>query len=333
MLRVAVLNAYTLPLMPGLATLRVQAFLAALDRGGFRLGRDLELEIVDAGSAAEAAAAARRFADDGVDLIHAYGTPNAVTVARATRTIPLVYYGAHPEGIGVDELAGDNVTGDEIRIPLTSSYKSFRFLARFLPQLRVVWVAFYEGSAFVPPRIRELHRQAAERSGRRGWLAGPDGVGFRTLGGLAYILGAEYRELVYTSTAELERALAEIDPREAVLMLYNEPYYPRGTLGLFLRVCEREGIPLVWNNNAVIAAYGGLAGISADFVALGREAGRRAAAILAGTPPRQVPRGVHRDRYAWLNLDTAEHLGLRMDTDVLTFFDRHFRGHPGAICM
>jgi putative ABC transport system substrate-binding protein len=334
MRRVAILNAYTLPRVPGRETLRMQAFVGALAAAGWQEGRDVTYELVDAESAAQARAAARRFARGGYDLIHSFGTPITVAVARATKTVPIVYYGAHPEGIGEAECGAPNVTGQAIRIPFTSSYKRFRFLRSFVPRARVVWIAFYEGSLFVPAPMRRRHREARRRAGRRVWLrGGVDPVGFRTHAALAYVIGVEYRELVYSDTQELARALEEIDPAAGALVLYNEPFYSLGAIETVLETCDRRAIPLIWNNNPQVAALGGLAGIGADFVELGRVAGEMAAAILAGARPSGVPRRVHDRRVAWVNLDTADHLGLLLDQKLLSSFDRCFRGRPGAVCM
>ncbi|HEX9944969.1 MAG TPA: ABC transporter substrate binding protein [Thermoanaerobaculia bacterium] len=334
MRRIGVVNAYTLPKTPGRQTLRMRAFVDALAANGWREGREVAIDLVDAESDAEARSAARRFADERVDLIHSFGTPVTVAVAETTSEIPIVYYGAHPEGIGDAACSAPNVTGQVIRIPFTSSYKSFRFLRRMVPRARVVWVAFYEGTMFVPPAMRAAHRAARERAGRRVWIPGSsEEVGFRTHAALAYIVGVEYRELVYSDTAELAAALEEIDPADGVLMLYNEPFYSSGATDLFLEVCRRRDIPLIWNNNPQVAALGGLCGIGADFVELGRVSGELAAAVLAGARPSDLPRRVHDRRMAWINLDTAERLGLHLESDVLNYFDRHIRGCPGDPCM
>lgn len=340
MRRVGIVNAYTLPRTPGRETLRMRAFVDALAAAGWREGRsagghrEIKIDLVDAESAAEARAAARRFVAEGVDVLHTFGTPVTVAAAETTSEIPIVYYGAHPEGIGDAACSAPNVTGQIIKVPFTSSYKSFRLLRGLVPRARVVWVPFYEGTMFVPPAMREAHRAARERAGRRVWLRGEaDPVGFRTHAALAYVIGVEYRELVYSDTPELALALEEIDPANGVLMLYNEPFYSPGATDLFLEVAARRGIPLVWNNNPQIAAMGGFCGIGADFVELGRVAGETAAAILAGARPRDIPRRVHDRRIAWINLDTAERLGLLPTDDVLRYFDRHIRGCPGDPCL
>jgi len=326
-----VLSYYSLPRQPGRETPHVRAFVAALAADGWREGQDFTLAVWDVESEEEAAATARRVAASGVDLIHACGTALSVAAARATRRIPIVYYGSHPGGVGRQELAADNVTGQEIHIPLTSSYKGFRFLPRLVPRMRKVWVPFFERSIFVSRHARALHRAARERKGRPVWLSGEaPRIGFPHLAGLAYVIGVEYRELVYTASAEIAPALAGIDPADGLLMLFQEPFYPPGAVEQLLAAAAEHRLPLVWNNNPPAAALGALAGVGVDFVAMGRAAGQAAARILAGTAPRDLPRSVHKSCVAWINLDTAETLGLSPDMDVLKFFNRKIRHCSGS---
>lgn len=334
MRRVGIVNPYTLPRMPGRETLRMRAFVEALAAAGWREGHEVGIDLVDVTSDAEVRSTVRRFAAEGVDVIHSFGTPITMAVAETTSEIPIVYYGAHPEGIGDETCSAPNVTGQVVKVPFTANYKSFRLLRSLVPRARVVWVPFYEGTKFVTPAMREAHRAARERCGRRVWLRGDrDPVGFRTHAALTYVVGVEYRELVYSDTPELAAALTEIDPADGVLMLYNEPFSAPGSADLFLGFAEERRIPLIWNNNPQIAAMGGFCGIGSDFVHLGRVAGGMAAAILGGTPPRAIPRRLDESRIGWINLDTAERLGLQLAEAVLKFFDRHVRGCPGDPCM
>jgi ABC-type uncharacterized transport system substrate-binding protein len=334
MRKIGVLNSYSFPRYPGRQTRRIQGFLEGLAFGGWLEGRDFELRLADSESQAEAQDWARRFVDEGVDLIHGFGTGNTLPAIQATTEIPIVYYGSHPEGLGLEACAARNVTGEELHIPFTSSYKKFRFLRRLLPRVRVVWVPFYERTMFVSEELRGLYREAYEDAGRPVWFSGDaPQLCFRSIAGLCYIAGVEYRETVYSDTAELVRALEEVDPRDGVLMPYNEPFTSPGAPDAILRFCLERDVPIVWNNNPQVAALGGLCGIGADFAAMGREAGRRAAAILDGMKPWELPRGHHTGQIAWINLDTARRLELDPGPEVLACFDRHLTGRSDETYM
>jgi putative ABC transport system substrate-binding protein len=324
MLRIGILNSY---LTPGLAAhemARLTAFKEAFEARGMVEGRNFELDVVSSDHRPTIEGAARQFADDGVDLIHAIGTPNGVAASEATSEIPIVYYGAHPEGIGNQACSSPNVTGQIVALPFTYNYKRFRFLRSFLPNVRIVWSPFFEGTVFIREEMHALHRAVAEREGRRRWLHGEsEPVGFASLAGLAYVIGVEYREFLYSDAEELGRALEEVDPSDGVLVPYNESFYCSGALHLILRLCGERRIPLIWNNNPYVVALGGLSGIGVDFEVQGRECGRKAAAILLdGASPSEISRDYVERQIAWVNVDTARKQGLTLSRDVLAAFDR-----------
>jgi putative tryptophan/tyrosine transport system substrate-binding protein len=333
--RVGMLSSYNIP--PGKAareSMRVQGFLQALAANGWIEGHDFELILLDIEERPAMHAAARALVEEGVDLLQAFGTPNGVAAAELTSEVPIIYVGAHPEGIGERTLGAPNVTGKVLGLPFTASYKNFRFIRRFLPQVKTVWTVFFEDTVFVQPEMRELHRAARDRAGRRVWLSSLDGpTGFRTLAGLGNIVGVEYRELVFADPEELDRGLQEIDPKTGALMNYNELLHCPGALDVLLARSAEMGIPTIFNNNAQAVALGILAGFAADWAKLGRQSGEIAARILGGAHPRDFPREVHMEQVAWLNLDTARRLGLEFDPEVLGYFDLPITGKVDTLCM
>ncbi len=332
---VALLNSYNIPPgKPGRESMRVQGFLEALAARGWVEERDFDFTLLDIEERPAMEAAVRKLVADGVDLIHAYGTPNGVAAAEATSEVPILYCGAHPEGIAEITLGAPNVTGKVFALPFTSSYKNFRFLRRFLPHVETVWTVFFEETVFVRPEMRELHRAARDRAGKRVWLSGKEGpVGFRTLAGLGDIVGIEYKELLFSDPDELARGMEEIDPRTGAFMNYNELLHCPGAFETVLKKSAERGIPTIFNNNAQSVAEGLLAGFAADWVKLAHQSGDMAARILDGAQPRDFPREIHADQVAWLNLDTAKHLGLEFDDEVLRYFDLPITGKVDTLCM
>jgi ABC-type uncharacterized transport system substrate-binding protein len=333
--RIALLNSYNIPAgSSGRQSLRVQGFLGALAAQGWIEGRDFDFDLLDIEERPAMRAEVGRVVAEGVDLIHAFGAPNGMIAAAATSEVPIIYCGAHPEGLGEAELGAANVTGRILALPFTSSYKNFRFLRRLLPRARSVCTAFFEDTLYVPEPMRELHRAACRQAGRRVWLSARDGqVGYRTLAGLGEIIGVEYRELVFAEAGELAAAIADLDPATCVFMNYNELLHCPGACDVVLDAAAAMRLPAIFNNNAQAVSLGFLAGIAADWARLGREAGEIAARILGGTPPAAIPRQLHDDQVAWLNLDTAHRLGLDPGPEVLSYFDRVVTGTVDALCM
>lgn len=336
MRRIAVLNSYNvLPGIRGRETRRVQNFITALSRNGYEEGRDYELVMLDIEERPAMHAAVRELIDEGVDLIHAIGTPNAFAAASATSTVPIVYYGAHPEGIAHETLGAENCTGRIMALPFTANYKNFRFVRRFLPHIETVHAVFFADTVFVRPEMRELHDAARARAGRRIWLSGKDNapVGFRTLAGLGYIVGVEYKELIFSDADELEKAIEEIDPATGMLMTYNELMHCPGGLETVVRKTSEMNLSMIFNNNAQVVARGLLAGIAADWALCGTQAGETAARILDGMRPHDIPRELHPNQVSWINLDTAKRLGVQLDDSLLSYFDRRVVGHVTDLCM
>jgi ABC-type uncharacterized transport system substrate-binding protein len=334
-LRVALLNSYNIP--PGSSgreSMRVQNFLGALAENGWIEGRDFDFVLLDIEERPAMREAVRRLVDEGVDLIHSLGAPNSMIAAEATSEVPIVYCGAHPEGLGEATLGAENVTGKILALPFTSSYKNFRFLRQLLPQVRTFCTAFFEDTLYVPETMKQIHAAARDRAGRRVWLSSKEGpVGYRTLDGLGVIIGVGYKELVFATADELSQAIDDLDPETSVFMNYNELLHCPGACDVVLRKSEAMNLPTIFNNNAQAVTLGFLAGIAADWAKLGRQSGETAAKILAGAHPRDFPREVHADQVAWVNLDVARRLGLDLSPAVLGYFDRTVTGRVDTLCM
>lgn len=325
MVTIGILNSYNIPGLPGRKTGRVRSFLKGLAQAGLEEGREFQVQLVDTDDLYTVADESARMVASGVSLIHAIGTINAVAAARATSDVPVVYYGAHPEGRGDAECAAPNVTGLVLQLPLTRTASSFQIVRKLVPNASVVYSPFLRGTVFVSERTNAIHRAA--RAEGEFWLSSRKSPpGFESLARIAEEVGLEYRELLYGDLAELAEALKEIDPGNGILMPFNESFFGAGVPELFLNTSLERRIPLIWNNNAYLAGLGALAGIGADFDAAGLRCGEIAAAILQGRRPAEIPRARFDVQLAWINLDTADLLGLEPSPVVLQAFDRQLRG-------
>lgn len=321
--QVLLLNSYTLTHRRPEEQVRVQAFFTGLEEAGWHRGDNVVVEILDSNDLE--ALERQMTAALGLqrpDLIHAVGTPNAILAVQCGGGIPVVYYGAHPEGVGVTELGLDHVRGVRLTLPFTSNYKSYRFLRRLLPKVRRVWVPFYEGTVFCPRHMKQLHRDFRCKYPGSQWIAGDsEWVGYRTLAGLHYIIGLEYRELVYRDVADLKAALFKIDPERALLMPYNDSVYCAGAPSLLTSFAAAANLPLIWNNNPEATRIGALAAIAGCFREAGALCGRQAAHILATGSTAGIESVVSSRSFASFNLGRAAALGLEVGHDVLSYFD------------
>lgn len=321
--RVLVLNSYTLTSRCAEDQVRIRSFFDGLELGGYRAGDNAEVDIVDSNSLSELETQTRKATKRGLDVIHAVGTPNAIVAAECGDGVPVVYYGAHPEGAGEAACRRAGVSGMVLTLPFTQNYKHFRFIRKLFPELKRVWVPFYEGTVFCQPDMKSIHH-VYRRSGKSPWISGSDQlIGYRSLANLCYIIGVEYREFVYRDREDLLWGLARIDGSGGtdVLMPYNDSVYCEGAPAALVAFSVERKIPLFWNNNTEATQIGAVAAISGCFREAGVETGKITAAILNGANPRSVGLLTSSKTYSSLNITRARALGLEPPADVVACFD------------
>jgi len=321
--RILILNSYTLTSKRAEDQVRIRSFFEGLDLAGYKPDHNVDIQIVDSNSIAELETETRNAAHAGLDVIHAVGTPNAIVAAECGNGVPVVYYGAHPEGAGEAKCRDAGVSGMVLTLPFTQNYKHFRFIRKVFPKLKRVWVPFYESTVFCRQEMKQLHRDRRS-AGKSPWIAGSEpSIGYRSLANLCYIIGIDYSEFVYRDSEDLLWGLDQIDnvAGEDVLMPYNDSVYCKDapvTLGNF---SIDRNFPLFWNNNTEATQIGAVAAISGCFREAGIETGKMAAAILNGTNPRSIGLLRSSKTYSSLNMVRAHALGLEPAADIVDQFD------------
>ncbi len=320
--RVLILNSYSLTDRPAEHQVRVQSFLDGLTAYGYRQYDNLQVEIIDSNDLEQLESSAIEALGRSPDLIHAVGTPNAIIASRISDDLPIVYYGAHPEGAGEASCRKANIAGVVLTLPLATNYKTFRFLRTLLPQVRRVYVPFFEGTVFCQPAMKAKHVEFRSARSRSPWVSGgSDYVGYRSLAGLCYVVGVDYRELVYRDLDDLRHSLTYVDPARSMIMPHNDSVYCRDAPQLLTQFALDAKIPLVWNNNPEATRIGALAAFAGCFRQAGLVAGRQAAAILRGATARDIGLCPSTEQHASINLDRARALGLSVADDLLGAFD------------
>src|SRR5262249_7195285 len=146
--RILILNSYTLTSRSAVDQVRLRAFFEGLEQGGYKRGQNVDFDIVDSNSLHELEARTREAVRRPIDVIQGVGTPNAIVAIECGGGVPVVYYGAHPEGAGEAACKRDGVVGLRLTLPLTQSYKRFRLIKALFPNARRLWVPFYEETVF-----------------------------------------------------------------------------------------------------------------------------------------------------------------------------------------
>jgi len=245
-------------------------------------------------------AAAARLVGARVDVIWAIGPEAAIAAARATKTVPIVFWGVPfpvEQGL-IDSFArpGRNVTG----------------------------VAWYAGPG-VDAKQLEILREIAPHAKRLAYLVVPRAGASVGGGKVAYppdfgsaaaSLGFDMREYPIATGADLEPAFAAILAWKAQALV---------VAGTILTVRERKRIVDFANRNRLPSAFrgreftdvGGLAAYSSVTAPALERCAELIDRILRGARPADLPVDIPRDYELTLNLKTAKTLGLEIPQPLL----------------
>lgn len=300
---------------------RIKYFFEGLKTQGFEEGKNLEAEIIDSNDLSFLEAALSKKRVFPVELIHAVGTPNAALAAQFTSRIPVVYYGAHPEGVGAEECQQNNSCGVILNLPFTAHYKNFRFIKQLIPGLENIYVPFYEKTIFCHAAMKSRYRIYKKQHPHCWVPMDSEYIGYKSIAGLSYIIGIRYYEFLYADLDELHRILDQVSPVNTLLMPYNDNFYCKSAPELLLEFSYRKEIPLLWNNNPEATQFGALAAIAGCFKQSGIISGEMAGRILKGASAAAEGYRDSTKSYSSINLKLAQSLGLQLSEVVLDKFD------------
>ena len=278
----------------------LQGIFEGLREEGYLDGLNVRLWVVNAtGDRDRATAAAREFQKQGAQLLITLGTvPTLVglDITRASR-LPLVYSGVGTlAATGLEwapKGAERRFTGTSIEVPV-------------IEQLEVLRLAF--------PRI--------ERLGILFCKTTPEAVATGTdMATAAQKVGLKVLEAMVSGDhpSLLERALSDLlDSGTEALFLPTDPVLasPKN----LQMICERTSkarVPVMVPFESSVN-HGAFMSFHADFVEVGRQAGRQAAQILSGVAPRLVPPETPKVKRLTLNLRVAQKLEIPLSRHLLS---------------
>lgn len=275
---------------------------------GWTVGENLEAQFFSsAGREDGLAALAERVVEEGVDVIWVAGPEAALAAARATKTIPIAFYGVgYPVEQGlVDSLAkpGRNVTG-------ITTFAGGE------------WIKNLENLREIAPRLRRLARIRVETVARD--IHGREfAIRDGPMDAAAPGMGFEIRKFSVSAPEDLDGAFAAIDG-----------WRPEGLMCDFTAMTfrERQRIIDFANRNGLPSLFGALPYVR-DGGLMSYGASRRWMAvhsftfvdrILRGARPADLP--VERPtRFEFLiNMKTARALGLAVPQSLLLRADKVF---------
>jgi len=258
-----------------------KGFKAALAEEGFIEGKNVTFDRQNAqGDQSNCAIIAQKFNEDKVDLVHAISTPNAQAQVKVSKTIPIVFSSVtDPVKTGIAPKmgkTGTNVTGVSDRWPITLQCNMYQNL---VPHVKKWGTIYNPGDVNVTFHIKEM-KEAIE------------GMGLKLV------------EAHVSSSAEVMQAAQSLVGRVDAIHITSDNTCVSAFESI-VKICNANNIPLFAGDRdstprGAIAAYG------PDYFLVGYTAGKKAARILKGENPGDIPAGLASEYSLWVSLKNAK---------------------------
>ena len=247
-----------------------QGFEKALRSTGFKEGVNIVYDRQNAqGDMASARAIAQKFVDDKVDLIHSIATSTTQAVVTATTDIPVVFSsitdpidaGIVPKDSAPGKKTGTNVTGVSDRWPVSLQMEIY---SQFIPHAKRWGTIYNAAEANSVVHIKEM-RAAAKK------------------------LGLTLVEAVIGNRSEVSHAALELAGKVQVIVISSDNT-AISEFKTIANICNKHRIPL-FAGDVDSVARGATASYGLNYFLVGYAAGKKAALVLKGVKPGDIPWG------------------------------------------
>lgn len=276
---------------PSLNTIR-ETLIDELAAMGFVDGENITIDYQNAqGDQSNLKTICQKFANHNYDLIIAIATPSAQAAAGETEEIPVLFSACtDPIGTGlVDNLEkpGKNVTGTSDAV---SAEQIMELALRITPEIKKIGALYNSSETNSVSVINDLKAYAARNK--------------MTVIEATVTNSSEVQQAVQSLVEKVDAIFSPIDNTVAEAM------------PLVTQVTRKAKIPMYVGADSMVED-GGLATYGINYVTLGRETARMAAEILKGKKAGDLPVKMFDDFEIYLNLETAEAIGLTIPDEVL----------------
>jgi len=261
---------------------------------GYRENRDFVIGVrFTEGNIAALPQAARELVKQGVDILFTNNPAPAKAAQQATKSIPIVFYGAgDPIGLGLIKSfshPGGNMTGvTDLDLELDS--KRLEIFKEMILGLTRVLFPYDKADAFSVTQAN-VFRDSARRL-KITLIEKP-------------ILHPDEAKAIFDDLKRTE-VHGIMVPRS---LSFNIP-------GLAVEITAQKRIPTMFFGPWYVD-QGGIASYGPDFYKSGRQASRLVDKILKGTDPREIPVEVNNDIEFVVNLKVATALGIKITPEAL----------------
>jgi putative tryptophan/tyrosine transport system substrate-binding protein len=278
----------------------IDGLRAGLRELGFEEGKQFVLDVRDTQSDLKSVeAAARALEAEKVDLIYALATSVTLVVKRATKSVPIVFYGGtDPVAVGLVasfRKPGGRLTGIYGRFTDLTA-KRLELLKEMIPRLRRVEI-FYSPDNPAAQVSMKIARDAARQ------------------------LKVKLIERPVASVEELRAGLSALRPGDAEAFIYASDAMIVSQEELIIDTSKAKRLPTMLSYQGNVAK-GALASYGENYSSLGRLSAKHVQRVLLGANPGDLPIEQLDRLHFVINLRIAKTLGLTIPQSVLARADQ-----------
>jgi len=268
-------------------------FVQGMKEAGYEEGKNVSYDFQNAqGQMSVAYTIAQKFVADKVDLIFSISTPSSQAVAKATKSIPIVF-GAVTDPVSaglVDTLErpGGNVTGVSDVWPVEDQIK---LLLRLVPTVKTLGIVYNPGESNSQYNVN-LAESVCQSLGLK----------------VAKVPVSATGEVLTASQSLIGRVDAFYAPADNTILSAIESV---------VKVCEDNKIPLLVGD-APSVERGGFGTIGNNYFEIGRQSAGLAAKIIHGESPANLPVLTANKYDLYLNLRSAAKMGVSIPDDLVS---------------
>lgn len=278
-----------------------KGFEAGLASAGFKEGVNVTYDRQNAqGDMGKAQAIAKKFVADKVDLIHAIATPTTQAVVKEVKGIPIVFSsitdpvsaGIVPKDSAPGKKTGANLTGVSDQWPVALQMQTYTKMA---PNAKR-W-----GTIYNPAESNSiLHVNAMREAAKK--------------------LGITLVEATIGNSKEVAQAASSLVGKVDAIAITSDNTAV-ADLESIVKVCNEKKIPL-FAGDVDSVARGATAAYGLDYYLVGYSAGKKAALILKGVKPGDVPWGPVEKFSLVINTKAAAAQGVTLTPEFLKKADK-----------
>lgn len=268
---------------------------------GFKEGVNVTYDRQNAqGDIAKAEAIAKKFVEQRVDMIHSIATPTTQAVAKTTKDIPVVFSsitdpvsaGIVPKDSAPGKKTGTNMTGVSDQWPVALQMQTY---VKMAPNAKR-WGTIYNPSESNSVLHVSAMREAAKK------------------------LGISLVEATIGSSKEVAQATASLVGKVDAIAITSDNTAV-ADFEAIVKVCNEKKIPL-FAGDVDSVARGAVAAYGLDYYLVGYSAGKKAALILKGVKPGDVPWGPVEKFSLVINTKAAATQGVSLTPELLKKADK-----------